>query len=114
MALIALFLLVAFVFMGAGILAFVLAIIRSLWLGTEAIMNGVPRGVWLFLRIVAKVLRLTTWAVVRLVRVSRWLHSVACVGGLWLAWAGYSAALSVTYCLREWYAESEARKRVKS
>lgn len=89
---------------GAGLLTALAVWLRIIFSLLDALVQQVPRGVLLLLR-------LATWFAVRLLKVSRWSYLHAKRGGLWAAQHAYVWVFVWSYRLREWYVESELKKR---
>src|ERR1700756_4356544 len=89
---------------GAGLLAALGIWLRLIFALLDALVQQVPRGVLLFVR-------LATWLMVRSARVARylWLHSRRI--GVAAAQRVYVRLFVWSYLLREWYVNSEVKKR---
>lgn len=89
---------------GAGLLAALAVWLRLIFSLADLLVQQIPRGVMLFLR-------LTTWIAVRSLKASRYLWLLAKRGGLWAAQHAYVWLFVWSYRLREWYVTSEIKKR---
>ena len=89
---------------GAGLLAALGVWLRLIFSLLDALVQQVPSGVMLFVR-------LATWLVVRSVKLARylWLHSKRI--GVAAAQRTYVSLFVWSYLLREWYVASELKKR---
>lgn len=100
------FLILVAVVAGVGVGAFA---VLAVWLGLlfmllDALVQQVPRGVMLFVR-------LATWLTVRSAKVCRYVWVHAKRGGLWAAQHAYVWLFVWSFRLREWYVSSEIRRR---
>lgn len=89
---------------GAGLLAAIGVWLRIIFSLLDALVQQVPRGVMLFLRLAA-------WLTVRLFKLNRWGYLQAKRGSLWAAQHAYVWMFVWSYRLREWYVTSELKKR---
>ena len=89
---------------GAGLLTALAVWFALIFKALDALVQQVPRGVMLFVR-------LATWLAVRLLKVCHyvWQHSKRV--GLWAAQNAYVWLFVGSYRLREWYVNSEIRRR---
>lgn len=70
----------------------------------DALVQQVPRGVVLFMR-------LATWLAVRSARLVRYVWRQTKRGGLWAAQHAYIWLFVWSYRLREWYVAGEIKRR---
>lgn len=89
---------------GAGLLAAGAIWLRLIFTLLDLLVQQVPRGVMLFLR-------LATWTVVRLAKLARWAWRHSRRIGVALAQRSYVQLFVWSYLLREWYVANELRKR---
>ncbi|HWT34745.1 MAG TPA: hypothetical protein VN289_00605 [Paraburkholderia sp.] len=103
-----LFLIAIACFAGAacGLLAALGIWLRLVFTLLDALVQQVPSGVMLFVR-------LATWCVVRLAKLARWLHINGKRCGLWCAQHAYLWLFVGSYLLREWYVTREVRERAR-
>ena len=89
---------------GAGLLAALGIWLKLIFALLDALVQQVPRGVMLFVR-------LATWLTVRLFKLVRyvWLHAKR--GGLWAAQNAYVWLFVWSYRLRAGYVASELKRR---
>lgn len=99
-----LILLVCMLGASATILSATVTILRAVFSLLDALVQQVPSGVMLFIR-------LATWVTVRLARLSRYLWVHARRIGVAGAQRGHAAFFVWSYLLREWYVASELKKR---
>lgn len=78
--------------------------LRLIFALLDALVQQVPRGVMLFVR-------LATWTATALAKSGRWMYLQSKRVGLWGAQHAYVWLFVWSYRLREWYVASELRKR---
>lgn len=89
---------------GAGLLAAAAIWLRLIFTLLDLLVQQVPRGVMLFVR-------LATWAVVRLAKLVRYMWLQARRVGLWAAQHAYARLFVWSYRLRSAYVAGELRQR---
>lgn len=78
--------------------------LRLIFALLDALVQQVPRGVMLFLR-------LATWIVVRSVKTARYLWLRSRASGVWAAQHVYVWLFIGSFLFREWYVTSELKRR---